>query len=573
VPTVNVPSDRTAAGPNRTRLEDALSLAARGWPVFPGRLTDDDPPKKVPANSKGFKGATLERAPIELQWRADPEAYVGVALLPGTVGLDVDDVAKFEAAGLDLPNGPGQRTLHGGYHRLFKTDGRRVKQSVKEIPGADTRVGGLGYLFVWDADAWPDVSQGLDALPDAPEWLYDPKMMARAETPTDAKASEASVALEAGQLFITKGSRNTRLTSLAGSLIALGGTQQSTELALNLIIAGGAVEQPREDPITRADVRRIARSVASMEEAKNRVNHVGTAWSVPLSEVPTSEPRPLRLDRLDPDDHTILFGDGGTGKGMVSAWWAARLSRDGEIVLILDYEAHARYEWRPRVEAFGGDLDRVRILQPTEAIWDLTDAIVEEVDRVGATWLFVDSVGYACMGLEVEKSATAIRYSAAIAKIQLPTLSLAHTTKADADPKHPFGSVFWSNGARVTIGMTGSGDQPRILTNKKTNQRAPFAPVAIDWEWIESGLPHRLIERPLFATIGDRAYVALGSNGSMTVEKLTDTINDDGGKPATQAGVKKALGRDMARFRGDGGKPQRWSRHLRVRRVPIGGAE
>jgi hypothetical protein len=556
-----------------TRLADALELASKGWAVFPGELTDDVPPKKVPIGSlvhHGFHDATVDLEKIARFWGIRPDAYIGVAMAPDTIALDVDHAAVFEALGLELPDGPGQGTPRGGYHRFFRTDGRFIKQSVKtEFPGADTRVGGKGYVFAWEPDAFPNVAE----LPPAPEWLYHRATVSADEPAISRGTSEASMALESGQLYLTVGSRDDGLASLAGSLIDQGGSWQSTAMALDLIIAGGGVEQPHDDMITRADTRRIARSIYFIDQAKKRPGTLGML-SIPLSEIPTTEPKLLRLDRLDPDDHTILYGDGGTGKGVVAAWWAARLSRDGEIVLILDYEAHARYEWRPRVEAFGGDLDRVRILQPTEAIWDLADDVVEEVQRVDASWLFVDSVGYACMGQEVEKSATAIRYSVAIAQIQLPTLSLAHTTKADADPRHPFGSVFWSNGARVTIGMTGIGDQPRILTNKKTNQRAHFAPVAIDWEWSESGLlPQRLIERPLFVGVGDRAYVALGADGSMTIDELTAAINADGGKPATQEGVKKALGRDEARFRGDGGKPQRWSRLIRVRRVPIGGPE
>jgi hypothetical protein len=578
VATVNAPSNRTAAGDGSAtevlqpmgRVEDALALAERGWAVFPGMLTDDVPPKKVPIGDlveHGFKDATRNAKRIAMWWRVRPDAHIGVAMPTNTVALDVDDVAVFDRLGLELLDGPGQQTPRGGYHRFFKTDGRFVKQSVKtEFPGADTRVGGRGYVFAWQPSAFPDVSM----LPDAPAWLYGGPMVRQDDGPRTVPSSEAGVGLEAGKLYLARGSRDNGLTSLAGSLVSRGATWQSTAYALGLVIAAGGVEQPRGDRITEADLRRIARSVAAMEESKTRLIR---QLSIPLSEIPAEEPRPLRLDRLDPDDHTVLFGDGGTGKGIVAAWWAARLSIEGEAVLILDYEAHARYEWRPRVAAFGGDLDRVRILQPTEPIWDLADSIVDEVERVGATWLFVDSVGYACMGLEVEKSATAVRYSAAIAQIRLPTLSLAHTTKADADPAHPFGSVFWSNGARVTIGMTGRDDKPRILTNKKTNQRAAFPPVAIDWEWVETGLPHRLIERPLYDTIGDRAFVALGADGSMTVEDLTGAINADGGKPATQEGVKKALGRDTARFRGDGGKPQRWSRFLRLRRVPIGGAE
>jgi hypothetical protein len=281
---------------------------------------------------------------------------------------------------------------------------------------------------------------------------------------------------------------------------------------------------------------------------------------VPLSAVDREDPQPLLLGRLDPQEHTILFGDGGTGKGIVASWWIARLSRDGHRVLIVDYERHARYEWRPRVERFGGDLDAVFIVQPDPAIWDCADDLRAAIEDLAASYVVIDSVGYACMGQEVEKSATATRYSAAIARLDSPVLSLAHTTKADADPKHPFGSVFWSNGARITIGMVGSGDGPRVLTNKKTNQRAPFAPVEIDWGWVEDGLPATLTETQRQVTIADRAYMALGHD-ALTTEEIVLRVNADGGAQVSAHSMRTVLARSQFVHR-DGDV---WRRAIRVR--------
>jgi len=332
--------------------------------------------------------------------------------------------------------------------------------------------------------------------------------------------------------------------------------------------------------VMRVDTEEAARRMAQVAEYVISASEGGTTLKaavdaaiaagsrpalevVPLGEVETGEAAPLLLGRLDPEDHTILFGDGGVGKGIVTAWWIARLSRQGHRVLVLDYERHARYEWRPRVEAFGGDLERVFIAQPSRAIWDVAGAIAQAADELDVTYLVVDSVGYACLGQEVEKSATATRYSLAIATIGRPALSLAHTTKADADPKHPFGSVFWSNGARVTIGMAGSGDQPRVLANKKTNQRAPFAAVEVDWSWIGTGLPATLVERPAKSpTVAGRAFEALGQD-LLTAEELLTRVNGDGFEEKTLGVLRnelsKAKGRSFRRL-SDG----RWGRLIRI---------
>lgn len=248
-----------------TRLEDALSLAARGWSVFPGRLTDDDPPKKVPANNKGFKGATLKTKPIEIQWRSDPEAYVAIALPLGVVALDVDKVDVFEAVGLEVPEGPGQETLSGGYHKLFRYDVERVvRQTVKEVPGADTRVGGLGYVFCWDAAAWPDVSKGLDALPWAPEWLYDHDAAPGAAT-GDAPSERRGPGGEVPTIVFKKGGRDNALAQFAGMMRKAGAGPDAIYAALKAMADGGQIEQTREDPITDKDLRRIARSIGGRQ--------------------------------------------------------------------------------------------------------------------------------------------------------------------------------------------------------------------------------------------------------------------------------------------------------------------
>ncbi len=257
-----------------------------------------------------------------------------------------------------------------------------------------------------------------------------------------------------------------------------------------------------------------------------------------LNDVTNATRAKLLLGRLHPDDHTILFGDGGTGKGVIASWWITRLVRElGKEVLIVDYEEHATHEWRPRIErfgcghepahtcghddatrtSFGADgtshvstcadvcdaakkvLSHVHIYQPRGPIWDEAGGIFAMCEELGVDYVIVDSVTYACLGVEVEKSVTATQYSDAMKRFKRPTLSLAHTTKADADPRHPFGSVFWSNGARITIGVvaTGAFDSPRKIELKKANQGGDHAPSEIPWSWVKTALPAALKEEEI----------------------------------------------------------------------------
>ena len=122
---------------------------------------------KVP-RVKWTKESTTDEETIRGWWRRWPLAMPGWRLPPGVAVVDVDDPAVFEAAGLgvDLVTA-SQVTPRGGYHLAYSHDpGRAVRQTVKEIEGADTRVGGLGWVGLYDEGSF---SQPMAA---APEWLY-----------------------------------------------------------------------------------------------------------------------------------------------------------------------------------------------------------------------------------------------------------------------------------------------------------------------------------------------------------------------------------------------------------------
>ena len=133
-------------------------------------------------------------------------------------------------------------------------------------------------------------------------------------------------------------------------------------------------------------------------------------------------------------------------------------------------------------------MSMVRITQPTKPIWDVIGHLRHQVSLHDIDYVVIDSVTYACVGSEVEDSVTAVKYSMAIAMLQRPVLSLAHVTKENKNPDDPFGSAFWSNGARVSISVSRGeeADSPRVLRNAKTNQRGPFKTVAIRWDWLSN---------------------------------------------------------------------------------------
>ena len=301
------------------------------------------------------------------------------------------------------------------------------------------------------------------------------------------------------------------------------------------------------------------------------------------SEVELVAPEPLLLGFLEPHDYTVLFGDGGTGKGVVAAQWVADLIGLGWVVLLLDYEQNTVMEWAPRVKRFGGDLGRLRVVQATGAIWDHADRVRDEALRASEAhggapvYAVVDSVGYAIGDAKLEDSATATKYKKALNGIGLPTLSLAHTSKQSADSaRWPFGSIFWHNNVRHTVSITrkGGDEEPRVLANRKANRRGEFAPVEVDWSWVRGELPERLDFHEASAETRDRIMnVLLG--GPQTVKGLVGAVNADGGPAVTEEAVKRALNR-RDEYVSDGKRPATWSLFgaslIARSRVPIGDA-
>lgn len=298
------------------------------------------------------------------------------------------------------------------------------------------------------------------------------------------------------------------------------------------------------------DARDIASRTHDVVELED---HPDTDLKVELLDsIIAAPPADLLLERLDPDDHTILFGDGGSGKGMIAAWWTSCLTRGWPLdekkivttpmrVLILDYENHAETEWRPRVERFGGDMSRVVLVRPSAPIWDIAGNVAELIKELRVDFVVVDSAMYACAGADAYTPEGATKYSLAITQFRRPVLTLAHKTKSKEDQDKPFGSVFWHNGARLTISVEREGyDDPREIKTRKANHGADFHR-AIDWSWVGLGLPARLDEIDLAKTQVDlHADIHADLLTSLGREPTQGECESAGEGNLTLASVKKA---------------------------------
>lgn len=246
--------------------EAALTDASRGVPVFPLR-----PGTKEPFyGSRGFYAATTDPGKIREWWSRTPEANIGIPTGPvsGILVLDVDpgkggreSLAELEREIGELPVTYRVKTGRGGEHVHFRYPGERVGNSAGLLgPGLDVRGDG-GYVV-----APPSRTTGAytvlegSALADTPaallEKLRKPSSHRSAPSSTRGEVNPKRARdLESGEIF--EGSRNVRLTQLAGRLRARGAGD--AELLEQLEGINAARCYP---PLEAGEVRKIAANAA-----------------------------------------------------------------------------------------------------------------------------------------------------------------------------------------------------------------------------------------------------------------------------------------------------------------------
>ena len=173
----------------------------------------------------------------------------------------------------------------------------------------------------------------------------------------------------------------------------------------------------------------------------------------------------------------ILFGDGGSAKSYLALHIAATLASRGIKVLYADWEFSPE-DHRERLERLTGEA-----LMPRSNLHYVRCAgpLVTEVARLqkhigqhGIQYIVCDSIAFAVPG-RPEDAENASAYYRAVRYLGIGSLHLAHTTKSvEHGEDKPFGSVFWSNGARSMwfVKRGDSSDQHLVevsLTHKKSN--------------------------------------------------------------------------------------------------------
>lgn len=287
---------------------------------------------------------------------------------------------------------------------------------------------------------------------------------------------------------------------------------------------------------------------------------------------------------LTPEEATVIYGPGGTGKGISACWLTVRLVRTGHVVMIVDFEGHER-EWGSRLRGIGATEDELGRIHyrapfgsdwtaPTGALADVADAIREDAAQLEVTYLVVDSYSVATSNGDTLGGQEAAReYFNGLTRIGLPSLTLAHVRGgADKWPDRPFGSVFVHNLARETwaveqIGKPSDDEEPRIgphvveleFRNRKPSGRPLAPPQFLTFEFYADGSIEVKEGRLAGPTVADLAGDVLIE--PMTLKQIAGAIREDTGTTYSEDALRMALKRHPERFEVSKEKrPAKWSR-------------
>jgi hypothetical protein len=241
---------------------------------------------------------------------------------------------------------------------------------------------------------------------------------------------------------------------------------------------------------------------------------------------------------------TIWFGDGGAAKSYLALYASINLVQQGERVLYLDWE-FAGEEHRLRMERIlGADakLDNLFYLRCDRPLSREVAKLKGIISRKHVTFVVCDSIGFAADATP-ESAEAATNYYRAFRELgQLGSLHLAHMVKQSndkkaPDPDKPFGSVFWSNGARSIWLLKRDPDNKdkRVVPVGFFHKKANTGPLQQDFAMVASFPPGETLIRTDEITnhpglcgtlkVPARLIAALTENGaSMTRDELADAL-------------------------------------------------
>ena len=293
-----------------------------------------------------------------------------------------------------------------------------------------------------------------------------------------------------------------------------------------------------------------------LNRACQLVKHAWTEkdWSVDLSKVRADTETRYAIRPLIPEGlPSMLIGAGDIGKTYVAQRLAKGAIDDqpllddagpGGSVLMVDYESTGR-DTKKRLLKLGLDSFERFIYWPGRGrpLPEMVPALARVCAERDVRLLVVDSAALACGG-DPKDEQVATRYFNALATLGVSSLTISHLTKDEKDDRHPFGSIYWFNSARMVWNLKGGDPEsnPRHLGLfcRKSNEDARPRPIGIRMTFGDGTV--EIEQEPLVSEFTE--YLSLPKRlrarlitGAKSVKELAEL---EGAKPGS---LKKALSR------------------------------
>lgn len=214
------------------------------------------------------------------------------------------------------------------------------------------------------------------------------------------------------------------------------------------------------------DQQTLYESVLKASEAVKNEGRGDDIGVLDLTGYRSSPPAPY-MGVIAPEGTTVLYGEGGDGKGWIAAAMIRGLLQSSIKTAILDFENHPS-EWAYRLDRLGVPLHQVVYVQPVGTMdkWANARAAAMLKD-MAVDFLVVDSAMYASNIDDPFSPNGAMAFKQARLRLgNMPALLLAHTAKG-ADSI--YGSVFWRNEARLTWHLRREQTGQRTMLCRKAN--------------------------------------------------------------------------------------------------------
>lgn len=361
-------------------LKDALYYLEHGWSIIPIKAGE-----KTPLIPTWLEFQKRQATKDEVtKWFTDwPDANLAIIVgqISGLLVIDIDDPIEGEKSFRKYFGDVKTLTVKTprGTHYYFKHPGdREINNAIRAAPGLDIKGDG-GYVLAPPSVGYTWIKNVIVDLPNQ----------------TLLTENKAKKKVDLGNTEdILEGGRDNAITKKAGKLLAMKHSVAETFgmcQAYNLAFC--------KPPLPESDIKRIVTSIAGREQEKQssippikgkRIHIMEDFDTIEREDVTWLWPQTIPCGM-----YSLLIGDPGVGKSMFTVDLAARISAGlplpdgtpteaGNVLMVFN-EDLAGHTVRPRLEAAGANLKRIKRYSIQNGVLSLQTDIEELVNNINRT--------------------------------------------------------------------------------------------------------------------------------------------------------------------------------------------